>query len=266
MAYFRTVILISGFLLALNHHVKGQLYFPEDMVKVSGQVVDEHTGEKIPYAQVLNFRVRGSTMTDINGKFSIQADPSDSLTFKILGYIDKIIPVKEVLSMSAQNKNIALTQIKYSIDSVQVEAHQLKMNLSGIPRGKSSNLPLELRSEDFDSNPGLLTAVIKPLSYLHYKLSSSEKEKRSTLAAIYSEQQWKILSLIYNKDLIQRLTFLTGDRLDDFMVYCNAYGGLAPNSTTYEVEKRIKDLYIEYIKLHPALDEKNKNSTLQEQK
>jgi hypothetical protein len=266
MAYFRTFILLTGLLLVFSHHVKGQLYFPEDMVNVTGQVVDENTGEKIPYAQVLNFRVRGSTMTDVNGKFSIQADPSDSLTFKILGYKDKIIPVKEVLSMSAQNKNIALTQIKYSIDSVQVEAQQLKMNLSGIPRGKSSKLPTELRSEDFDSNPGLLTVVIKPLSYLHYKLSSSEKEKRSTLAAIYSEQQWKILSLIYNKDLIQRLTFLTGDKLDDFMVYCNAYSGLAPNSTTYEVEKRIKDLYIEYIKLHPVLDEENKNSKLQEHK
>ena len=251
MVYLRIVILFTGFLLGYCFQVNGQLYFPEDMVKVSGQVIDESTGEKIAYAQVINFRIHGSTMTDVNGNFSIQADPSDTLTFKILGYKDKIIPVTEILSISTDNKKIALTQIKYPIDSVQVEAQRLKMNLNWMPRGKSSNIPTELRSEDFDSIPGILTAVVKPLSYLHYKLSSSEKEKRATLAAIYSEQQWKILSLIYNKEVIQRITFLTGDKLDDFMIYCNAYSGLAPNATTYEVEKRIKDLYIEYLKQHP---------------
>jgi hypothetical protein len=251
MISFRKFILFTGFLLVWFLQVSAQLYFPEDMVKVSGQVVDESTGEKIAYAQVINFRIHGSTMTDINGIFSIQADPSDTLTFKILGYKDKIIPVKDVLYISAANKKIVLTQIKYPIDSVQVEARQLKMNSSIIPKGKSSNIPQELRSEDFDTIPGVLMAVVKPLSFLHYKLSNSEKEKRATLAAIYSERQWQILSLIYNKDVIQRITLLTGDKLDDFMTYCNAYIKLPPNATTYDVEKGIKDLYIEYMKLHP---------------
>lgn len=231
-------------------NVRAQLYFPEDMVEVKGQVVDENTGEKIPYAQVVNFRVHGSTMTDINGNFSIQADPSDTLTIKILGYKDKVIPVKDILSNNAEIKKISLTQIKYAIDSVEVRANQLKMNL-GLPQGKQSNIPQELRSEDFDKKPGLLTAVFRPIAYLHYKLSSSEREKRAALAAIYTEKQWEIISLIYNKDVIQRITLLTGDKLDDFMLYCNAYSGLAPNATTYEVEKKIKDLFIEYQKTHP---------------
>lgn len=250
MAYFRTFILFSGVLLGWCLQVNGQLYFPEDMVNVTGQVVDENTGEKIPYTQVLNFRVHGSTMTDLNGNFSIQADPSDTLTFRILGYKDKVIPVSEILSVNTLNKKIALTQIKYPIDSVQVNANQLKMNL-GLPKGKQSDIPQELRSEDFATKPTLLTAVFKPLSYLHYKLSNSEKEKRATLAAMYTEKQWEILSLIYNKDVIRRITLLNGDKLDDFMLYCNAYSHLAANATTYEVEKKIKDLYIEYQKKYP---------------
>ncbi len=250
MAYLKKVILFTGLLLCWLLQVKGQVYFPEDLVNVSAHVVDESTGEKIPYAQVINFRVRGSTMTDVNGNFSIQADPSDTLTIKILGYKDKVIPVKEILSDNATVKTIALTQIKYPIDSVEVRANRLKMNL-GLPQGKQSNIPQELRSEDFDKKPTLLTAVFRPIAYLHYKLSPSEKEKRATLAAIYTEKQWEIISLIYNKDVIQRITLLSGDKLDDFMVYCNAYSHLAPNATTYEVEKKIKDLFIEYQKNHP---------------
>lgn len=245
--------------------VDAQLYFPEDMVKVTGQLVDESNGENIAYAQVINFRVHGSTMTDIKGNFSIQADPSDTLTIRLLGYRDKIIPVKEVLDKAKANAKITLIPVRYSLDQVEVEGHTNGLNLYGVPKGKSNPVPSELRSDDFDSKPGVLTAITKPLSFLHYELSSSEKEKRATLNAIHNEQQWKILSLIYNKDVIQRITFLTGDKLDDFMAYCNAYNGLSANATTYEVEKRIKDLYAEYLKLHPT-SESHKDSVAVELK
>lgn len=251
MKYFRSIILFTLLLLGYCLHVNAQLYFPEDMVKVSGQLVDESNGENIAYAQVVNLRVHGSTMTDTKGNFSIQADPSDTLTIRLLGYRDKIISVKDVLNKAKENAKITLIPIRFAIDQVEVEGHTNGMNLNGIPKGKSSTIPSELRSEDFNSKPGILTAITNPISFLHYNLSSGEKEKRTALAAIHSERQWQILSLIYNKDVVQRITFLTGDKLDDFMVYCNAYHGLQANATTYEVEKRIKELYAEYLKLHP---------------
>ena len=58
-----------------------QLYFPEDMVKVAAQVRDDLTGLVIPYVNVINQRVRGGTMTDKEGKFTLQADPTDTITF-----------------------------------------------------------------------------------------------------------------------------------------------------------------------------------------
>src|ERR1035437_7421160 len=96
MKHFRTIILFSVLLLGYCLQVDGQLYFSEDMVKVTGQIVDESNGQNIAYAQVANLRVHGGTMTDTKGNFSIQADPSDTLTIKLLGYRDKIISVKEV--------------------------------------------------------------------------------------------------------------------------------------------------------------------------
>jgi hypothetical protein len=54
-----------------------QVYFPEDMVKVSAQLLDDLTAQPIPYVNVINQRVRGGTMTDKEGKFSLQADPTD---------------------------------------------------------------------------------------------------------------------------------------------------------------------------------------------
>ena len=93
MLYLRALILFTALFLGYRFQVNGQLYFPEDMVKVNGHVVDESTGDKIPYVQVVNFRVHGSTMTDVDGNFTIQADPSDTLTFKIFVIFAKTFPL-----------------------------------------------------------------------------------------------------------------------------------------------------------------------------
>jgi hypothetical protein len=39
---------------------------------------------------------------------------------------------------------------------------------------------------------------------------------------------------------------LKGDDLDNLMVYFNAFSGLRFSATTYEVEKRVKEVYAEY--------------------
>lgn len=234
------LLLITG----INQLSFGQLYFPEDMVKITGQVIDSSTGGNLGNVQILNYRVHGGTMTDSNGKFSIQADPSDTLTFKLLGYQEKKIPVKEFLEKELQR--IALNILRYDIPEVQVEGKAMPLNL-GLG-AKKNPLPSELRSEDFSSKPGVLSAIFNPLGFMHYHLSKSEKEKRIMIATIHSEREWQLLSLLYNKDVVQRITSLKGDDLDDFMVYCNAYSGLKANASTYEVNKTIKDLFVEYRK------------------
>lgn len=223
-----------------------QLYFPEDMVNIKGQVIDESTKEGIGYIQILNMRIRGGTMTDASGRFSIQADPSDTLTFKSIGYKEKKVPVAEIISRGIENAKIILSPVRILIGQVEVEGNAPKVNMSGIPVGKPVNVPIELRSDYFASRPKTLTAIFRPFSYLSYHLSKSEKEKRTVLAALRTERDWQILSLVYNKDVIQRISGFTGEALDDFMLYCNAYNELPVNATSYDVEKRIKELLIEY--------------------
>ena len=108
-----------------------------------------------------------------------------------------------------------------------------------------SKTPVELRGE-FTTKPKLLTAIFHPTSYLYYKFNKEEKEKRNTLVAIRTEREWQLFSLVYNKEIAARLTGLKGEALDNFMVYFNAYSKLSFSASTYEVEKRIKEIFIEY--------------------
>ena len=246
MRYFNVAVILLLFILGVQKKANCQLFFPEDMVNVKGQVIDEITQEGVGYAQVLIMRIRGGTMADASGNFSIQADPSDTITFKSLNYKDKRVPVNQIFNTENGRAKIMLSPVRILLNQVQVEGEGPKVNMSGIPVGKSVSTPVELRSDYFATKPTALTAIFRPLSFISYHLSKSEKEKRATLSAIHSERDWQILSLVYNKDVIQRISGLTGDALDDFMLYCNAYNGLPVNATSYDVEKRIKELLEEY--------------------
>ena len=244
--YVRIVVFILLFSAGFQIKAHCQLYFPEDMVNIKGQIIDAVSKEGVGYAQVLNMRVRGGTMADALGNFSIQADPSDTLTFKSLSYKDKKVPVLEIIASGKEKAKITLSPVRILVGQVDVEGNAPKVNMSGIPIGKSVTVPVELRSDYFASRPTTLTAIFRPMSFLSYHLSKSEKEKRATLVAIRSERDWQILSLVYTKDVIQRISGYSGDALDDFMLYCNAFNGLPVNATSYDVEKRILELMIEY--------------------
>lgn len=243
---FRIPVIIFILIAGFQFDAYCQLFFPEDMVNVKGQVIDEITQEGIGYAQVLNMRVRGGTMTDAAGNFSIQADPSDTLTFKSISYKNKRVPVNQIFNTENGVAKIALSPARVLLNQVEVQSTGPKVNMHGIPVGKSVAVPVELRSDYFPSKPSALTAIFKPMSYLAYHLSKSEKEKRATLTAIHSERDWQILSLVYNKDVIQKISMFKGEDLDDFMLFCNAFNGLPVNASSYDVETRLRELVIEY--------------------
>ncbi len=244
--FFRIAAIILLVSFGFQFRAESQLYFAEDMVNVKGQLIDAITKEGVGYAQVLNMRVRGGTMADALGNFSIQADPSDTLTFKSLSYTDKKVPVREIIGSGNEIIKITLSPVRILLGEIAVEGTGPKVNMTGIPVGKSVSVPVELRSDYFASRPSTLTAIFRPMSFLSYHLSKSEKEKRATIAAIRSERDWQILSLVYTKEVIQRISGFSGEALEDFMLYCNAFNGLPVNANSYDVEKRIKELMADY--------------------
>lgn len=239
---FKTLWFLVVFVAGMSQTGFSQVYFPEDMVKVSAQILDDMTGLPIPYVNVINQRVRGGTIADKEGKFTLQADPTDTLTFKSVGYLDKRIAVTEMMK---ENSVVTMAPVRYLLGGVEVTGEGPKVNMSGIKVGKMSTVPIELRGE-FASKPRLLTAIFHPTSFLYYKFNKEEKDKRKTLVAIKSDREWQLFSLVYNKEIAERLTGLKGDELDNFMVYFNAFSNLRFSATTYEVEKRVKEVFAEY--------------------
>jgi hypothetical protein len=214
-------------------------------VKVTGQLADQSSGENLENVYVLNLRVPGGTVTDSIGNFSIIANLADTLIFRLLGYKERKIPVPEILRATAENRKITLDISPFLIDEVKIESPGFKINIYGITTPKGPRH----RNWVFINSQGI--TLPNPLTVLYYKFSKSEKEIRLLDMAPYEEKKWQFLSNNYNKEVIKKITLLTGDSLDNFMVYCNAFSGLKSNATNYDVEKRVRDLFIEYKKTHP---------------
>ena len=140
-----------------------------------------------------------------------------------------------------------MAPVRYQLEGVEITGQSQKVNMSGLlDHAKNmSKIPVELSGE-FATIPKLLTAIFHPTSFLYYKYNKEEKSKRNTLMAIRTEREWQLFSLVYNKEIAERLTGLQGDELDNFMVYFNAFSNLLFSATTYEVEKRVKEVFSEY--------------------
>jgi hypothetical protein len=247
--YTRTLqrlILFFALVLISIVQANAQPYFPEDMIEVSGKLIDTETGDIVPYAHIVNQRVHGGTISDQDGVFSVQADPADTLTVNAMGFKTMKIIVADYLKKNKKIVIYKMAPIRYLVGEVKVTGKNQKLNLYGVPQGNESKVPVELRSDDFNKKPHWTSAIFQPLSFLHYKLNKHEKSKRKAMAAIITESQWDKFKLVYNKDILHRITGLEGDTLDDFMIYCNIHMNLYYSATSLEVDQRVRELFKQY--------------------
>jgi TonB-linked SusC/RagA family outer membrane protein len=97
-------------------------------VKISGEITDSGNGEALPGVNVV---VKGSTRgvtSDMNGKFTIDVNPTDVLVFSYVGYL-----TKEVAAAGQTTLNVALDPDVKKLDEVVVIGYGVvkKRDLTG---------------------------------------------------------------------------------------------------------------------------------------
>jgi len=121
MHVFKTGILLAFMLLSL--------YGFSQMVPVEGKVVDV-SGKSISGVSVKVIGGKGGTLTDKQGSFHLNANPSDSLKFDFIGYESKAVRVGtqrniSVTLMAASNQlaDVTLVSVGYgSLDKTEVSS------------------------------------------------------------------------------------------------------------------------------------------------
>jgi len=225
------------------------------VVNIRGRVISAENREPIPYANIINPRVHGGTTTNVDGFFSLQMLTEDTLIIRSMGYVDQKLTIEEFPPKKLYE--VVLKPVRILIGEITVTEDINMRKRLGLPDAEPLNIPTELRGDAYNEKPPWFTAFLSPLSFAQYHLSDKEKEKRETLKAIKNDSEWVLFSTYHNIDNVKRITGLSDDEADRFMLYCNINNRLPYFASQMEIEFQIMDLFFKYKKEQE--NQKNRN-------
>jgi TonB-dependent starch-binding outer membrane protein SusC len=134
------LLAVPVFLLTGNTHA-------QNLVQVTGQVTESSSGEALPGVSILVKGTTKGTITDIDGRYLIEAASNDVLVFSFVGYLNEELRVGTNTTI-----NVALIQDIIGLDEVVVTGYgvQRKSDLTGSIASVSGEEMTKMPSGTFD--------------------------------------------------------------------------------------------------------------------
>jgi hypothetical protein len=207
------------------------------LVRLKGRIINAADSTGVPYANIVNNRYRGGTITNNDGYFTLDVLNIDSLIVTSVGYEKKVIYIPHNY-MGQEILTFTLNPVSYAVGEVEVKGERPSLDL-GLGTGKPVEIPPELRGDAFNEKPPVLAALFNPVSFMQYYLSDKERRKRDVREAMALQRNWEMHTQNYNKEMVMMLTGTNKAEADSFMVWFNAQNVLPYASTEYEVRASI---------------------------
>jgi hypothetical protein len=219
------------------------------LIKLQGRIISAADSLPVPYANIINNRTHSGTITNIDGRFSIEMLNIDSLVVTSVGFENGLIRVPSNYT-GYGTLTFSLLPRNYAIGEVNVAGEKQKVDL-GFEVGKVSEISPELRGDAFNDTPPILAAFFNPISYWQYYLSKKEKRKRAVRREMVIQKNWEMHSQNYNKEKVMMLTGMNDMEADSFMVWFNSQDVLPYLSSEYQVRATVIE-YFHYYKIEKA--------------
>jgi len=223
--------------------------------KVKGTVYDSSRLYPVQSVTVLSTGGKG-TITDVNGNYEIEVGEKDSISFSFLGKPTIKFPVLKMtdplhFDISIQVNILVLKGVTISPRNYRLDSIQNRRDYARI----------------FDyRRPGLRTTTSGPANQVGVGFDLDEiilmfqfRKNKNMLAfqqRLIQQEQDKFIDHRFNKQVVRRLTNLTGEALDSFMVMYRPPYEFALVTSDYDFQSYIKKCY-EQFKSFEAKKEKS---------
>lgn len=220
------------------------------LINFRAQIISAADSTVVPYANIINNRTHGGTITNGEGFFFLEMLNIDSLVISSVGFEKAVLKVPR--NYSEYDVFIFIMKpMNYAVGEVKVTGEKQKIDL-GFETGTPINIAPQLRGDAFNDAPPILAAFFNPISYWQYYLSKKEKRKRDVRDAMVLEQNWELHSKNYNKEKVMMLTGLKETEADTFMIWFNGQNVLRYTATEYEIRASVIE-YFQLYKLEKAM-------------
>jgi len=233
--------------------------FTQSKVVVKGMVKDLVTAQPLENTCIHNMSTGVMAFSNKNGDFALFAQKTDTLIISRVGYDMEMLVMNDSLLNSKGRITVQLVVRAFMLRSVSIYALKpyplfIKDLTKEIPTKKIDIPGIEIPPEEkvgYDINNGNLlrgTPLASPITALYNQFS--RKAKMDRMYADLVEHQAEVLRLQkkYNPEIVQRLTKLDNEELEEFMVYCSFTYYTLVTSTDQEIEQMIFAKFIQYKK------------------
>lgn len=236
------------------------LYFPiialaqvtdDNTISLSGTLVDKES-EPVPYVTITNLSNNRGVVSDDEGFFYIRFDRQDTLELSAVGYQKYQIHLGDTATAHNYDLVIRLSEKTYQLENVTVFAYKdeeafkkaiLALDESELPKQTPKvKIPSSYEGPGIEKRP----SPVSPVSFLYDRFSKRAKYEREARKAEQEYEYQKILSKKYNRDLVGKITGLTDQDLDRFMLFCRFEDEFIARSNEYDIILAINQCYEDF--------------------
>lgn len=241
--------IFTGITFLLLIFVKLELTAQDDeidpmLIKIKANVLSLADSVPVPYANIINPRTHGGTITNNAGYFTLEMMNIDTLVVTSIGFQKSVLKVPANYT-GYTTLNFYIQPVNYGVGEVLVQGDKPKVNL-GFETGRESNIDPSLRGDAFNESPPILAAFFNPVSYWQYYLSKKEKRKREVRKQMVIQQNWELHSKNYNKEKVMMLTGLNEAAADSFMIWFNTQDVLPYLASEYQIRATVIEFFHYY--------------------
>ncbi len=214
--------------------------------QLSGWVIDNEAKAPIPEVHVINKRSLKGTLTDAQGRFSINLNWGDTIVFSNIAYqyyyfiySDSTTALNQVL-VNMKEQNFLLSEV--SIFTYKLTSNEDRAIELAPPRGPQSS--------DLENKDGRIIEAgpQNPAEFL-YNLFGSKPRQLRMLAQLRAEEAYREkLEENNNRQSVVNLTGLSLEELEAFMFYCKYAPVRMRSMNDYEFLRSVQHCYAEYVR------------------
>ena len=231
--------------------------FGQERTMFRGKIVDFVTYQPLTHTCIHNISSGLMTFSNTSGDFSMLVKNKDTIAISRVGYEMEMFTIND--SIQNINHRITFRMMMRSIILREVTIYAMKPYplfvqdlVKATPQQKIDIPNIEISPEEraaYDINKGNLlrgTPLASPITFLYEKFSHKGKMNRMYASLVDNQEEVVRLTQKYNPNIVQKITRLEGEQLEDFMLYCSFTYYTLVTSTDLQIEKMIADKYIQY--------------------
>ncbi len=206
----------------------------QNRLLLGGIVTNHLTGEPVAAAHVLNLTDSLATITSPEGAFKLPAKVGDSLIFSSIGYAHKAIIVSEEQLLS-DFIQVKMVQRDYQLGEVEVNPFGTKeqfrdrfmelevddgtVEIVGIkaPPKNPRTIPVTEDANEIKKAKYMLS----PASFIYGNLSKDAKARQELHRLERQREKHRYNYQKFNEEVVYKITGYKGEKLLEFMDYCN---------------------------------------------